>query len=358
MAYYEPRLAQKPASPAPASPPTLPAASPGIIEPEMLTRMPLKTQLGFLKKAARGLKKAAKGAAKGAKRAVKAAVKAHVVVAKLSVKGLSRLSAAIAKAAATPIRLAAKPIILRRAKYVSYKNRRSLAPTKAEKTEAVLWFLKQLAGKGPLGKLGALILKKTGSGVSGCSRGACVLGAAASDAKMHPYDIALIMALREWHERTHQAKAGTLGAKTTTWWPGGGQHKYGTYHRGGGWHWRGKRGWIHSKMAGYNEPMLLLPLPRGVSASSIVEDYRTAKTAGAVDPIFATRSERGGIVVMEGEGGEMMLGITGAEIASIAASVAAIVVGLAKILNKPGAAPANPVAAVEQEESGETEESE
>jgi hypothetical protein len=118
-----------------------------------------------LRKAGRGIKRGAKGSARLAKRSGKFVVKLHT----MPLKALGKIAKAIGKQAARPVRAAFSKTAMRRARYLSYRNRKSLQPNKDEKRQGALWAVAKFK-RNPAGKLAILILKHTwGTSISGAS---------------------------------------------------------------------------------------------------------------------------------------------------------------------------------------------
>jgi hypothetical protein len=116
-----------------------------------------------LRKVGRGVKRAAKGTVKVVKKAAYIAVTPQRLALKYGLKGLKLMG----KFAARPIRGLYRKLAMRRARLLSWRARRSLAPTAAEKAQGGRYALGKMGGN-PLGKLGVGILKATwGTSVSG-----------------------------------------------------------------------------------------------------------------------------------------------------------------------------------------------
>lgn len=130
----------------------------------------------FIKKISRGVSKVTRKVTpkpirgivrkvgKVAKKVGRIALTPQRLALKYGLKGLK----AMGKFAAKPIRAMYRKIALRRAKYLSWHNRKSLQPNPAEKAKGGQYAVAKM-GRNPLGKLGVAILKATwGTSVSGC----------------------------------------------------------------------------------------------------------------------------------------------------------------------------------------------
>jgi len=121
-------------------------------------------------------KKILKRAGKIAKKGVKIYVAPIKIVAKA---GKAALMAA-ARLAARPIKSIFRKLANRRARYLSWKNRKSLQPNPVEKVQAVTWSLHRMRSKGPIGALGVKILRFTGGATVGNLRGGALVGVEAA----------------------------------------------------------------------------------------------------------------------------------------------------------------------------------
>lgn len=159
------------------------------------------------------------------RKARRVAVKVHTAPIKAVAKAGKGAMMTAAKLAAKPIRAAFRKLAMRRARLLSWRARKSMTPTPAEKAQASVWAIKRVRGKGPIGALAVKILRFTKGASLGFKitpvqalkvalalpltaatvrivREAATLGAS--------HDETLAKALRHWHKIEH-GQASTVG---------------------------------------------------------------------------------------------------------------------------------------------------